>query len=464
MRSAASRWGARWALGMACAALAAPALAARLVSASPEGEAKQVRQVALAFSDPMAPLGDPARVPAPVTVACDGPDLPKGAGRWLDERRWVHEFERPLPGGVRCTLAWRADLKDAAGQPVTGLRPVAFRTGGPSVVSTQPWQGAQVEEHQHYVLRLDAPVDFASIARGAWCQADKLAERLPMEVVERDPLAKGRPDGDLPPGWSVTVRCKRPLPADSTVTLVWGKGVTAANGMARSADQRLRYTVRPAFTASFTCERPKADAPCLPLTPMTVSFSAPVPRVQAAAIRLAGGGKEVAPALPDDAEAVDSVRFPGPLPERTEFRIVLPAGLKDDSGRGLANASLFPLKVATGPMPPLAKFPAAPFGIVELDDPMLPITLRNVEPDLMVRGHQPARAASASSVRVTDEAQVPMMAETLSTSISLRAARTPASGLVWSSSETSSTRRPRTPPAALTASTTALAVLAMTGP
>ena len=41
---------------------------------------------------------------------------------------------------------------------------------------------------------------------------------------------------------------------------------------------------------------------------------------------------------------------------------------------------------------------------------------------------------SGATAVVTDEAQVPMMAETLSTSISLRAARTPASGLVWSSS------------------------------
>ncbi len=55
---------------------------------------------------------------------------------------------------------------------------------------------------------------------------------------------------------------------------------------------------------------------------------------------------------------------------------------------------------------------------------------------------------------VTAEAQVPMTAATLSTSMSLRAARTAASGLVWSSSLASSILRPSTPPAAFTSLTT----------
>ena len=43
--------------------------------------------------------------------------------------------------------------------------------------------------------------------------------------------------------------------------------------------------------------------------------------------------------------------------------------------------------------------------------------------------------ASGATAVVIDEAQVPRMAETPSTSISLRAARTAASGEVWVSSE-----------------------------
>jgi hypothetical protein len=45
--------------------------------------------------------------------------------------------------------------------------------------------------------------------------------------------------------------------------------------------------------------------------------------------------------------------------------VELPPQFKDAAGRTLSNANLFPLATATGNMPPLVKFAAAPFGIVE---------------------------------------------------------------------------------------------------
>ena len=55
--------------------------------------------------------------------------------------------------------------------------------------------------------------------------------------------------------------------------------------------------------------------------------------------------------------------------------------------------------MATGDTPPLAKFAAAPFGIVEPNaDAMLPVTLRHVQGDCAAAADgKPARAASASS-------------------------------------------------------------------
>src|SRR5215470_3004880 len=66
--------------------------------------------------------------------------------------------------------------------------------------------------------------------------------------------------------------------------------------------------------------------------------------------------------------------------------------------------------------------------------------------------------------RVTAEAQVATMATTLLTSISLRAARTPASALVWSSSWKSWMVRPLIPPALLIRSTTATTERCISGP
>ena len=53
---------------------------------------------------------------------------------------------------------------------------------------------------------------------------------------------------------------------------------------------------------------------------------------------------------------------------------MLPAGVKDESGRVLVNAARFPLDVRFGAAPPLVKF-AATFGILEAKQGgVLPVT------------------------------------------------------------------------------------------
>jgi hypothetical protein len=99
-----------------------------------------------------------------------------------------------------------------------------------------------------------------------------------------------------------------------------------------------------------------------------------------------------------DEHVLSNLRFWPVLPELTSLRIELPKDFKDASGRSLRNAANFPLKVATGAMPPLAKFAAAPFGIVErFAEPngaaLLPVTLRNVEAALAVQALNAAQAA-----------------------------------------------------------------------
>src|SRR5439155_2961119 len=175
---------------------------------------------------------------------------------------------------------------------------------------------------------------------------------------------------------------------NAEVKLVWGKGIASSSGVPTSADQALAYRVRPTFRASFSCDRVNKDAQCIPILPLTLSFTAPVAARDAARIRLVdGSGKayKAKPAKEDD--AITSVSFGPGLPENETFRIVLPSPLKDDAGRTLSNASSFPLKVRTDENPPLAKF-AADFGILErvLPDkstPLLPVTLRNVEAPLL---------------------------------------------------------------------------------
>ena len=98
----------------------------------------------------------------------------------------------------------------------------------------------------------------------------------------------------------------------------------------------------------------------------------------------------------DKATEVSEIAFPKPLAENAAFSVEMPATLRDNAGRALANASSFPLKVQTGSAPPIAKFAAAPFGIVERNaDAMLPVTLRHVQVDLRAPGAGASAAAQA---------------------------------------------------------------------
>ncbi|MEG2631711.1 MAG: hypothetical protein RSB42_12635, partial [Comamonas sp.] len=116
-------------------------------------------------------------------------------------------------------------------------------------------------------------------------------------------------------------------------------------------------------------------------------------RALAEAVRLQGGGTTLKPVIdegddpsvrPDPQGLVDGLRFEG-LAAQTSYQLQLPKDFKDAAGRTLRNAASFPLTVATGDMPPLVKFAASPFGIVErfAEGPqgpaLLPVTVRKVE-------------------------------------------------------------------------------------
>ena len=77
------------------------------------------------------------------------------------------------------------------------------------------------------------------------------------------------------------LQCKRRLPNNAQFRLVWGKGIVSESGVPTSLDQVLAYEVRDTFQARFTCDRVNKDAQCLPVLPMRLAFTAPVPRAAA---------------------------------------------------------------------------------------------------------------------------------------------------------------------------------------
>jgi hypothetical protein len=386
--------------------VAASAHAARVTAITPAGEAggTEVRQIVVRFDRAAVAAGNPL-APAPYTLQCEG-RAPAGQPRWLDAQRWAFDLEAPLGAGQRCVLRAVAGLRAPDGSALEGPAEHAFATGAPVVTQVQPWPGNRIEEDQHFLLRLNGAVDAASVRRHAWCEVDGLGERIGVRLVEGEAKAavlrqrRELRDGRDDPSRFVLLACERRFAPDGQVRLVWGAGIAAAGNPALVArnERRWQWPVRPRLLAEFSCERERANAPCLPLRPLVLRFNAPVQRAQALAVRLVPeGGAPAGPAINPAVDAEDrnafvsEVRFAAPLPENARFTLTLPARIEDETGRALANASSFPLAVATGALPPLAKFAAAPFGIVEAGrgaeaPALVPLTLRQVQADLAAAG------------------------------------------------------------------------------
>ena len=368
-----------------------PALAqqqARVDQFSPQGTVKNVRQVHARFSEPMVPLGDPRPPENPFVMQC--PE--KGTGRWVDGRNWVFDFDRNLPAGIRCEFRLRDGLKTLAGNSVGGPQQFVFSTGGPAILSSRPFEGSDsVDDEQIFLLELDSETVERSVLANTSFTVEKVPDRIGVRIVTGEPrdaiLRAEYPRAEYRPPHTLLIQAVRRFPAGARVSLVWGRGISAPGGVATETDQVLPFIVRTPFTASFHCQRENSQAECVPVSPMRLYFSAPVLWIDVRGSVLKGsGGKRWSPKRPgsdeeEDARFVTDLRFEGPFPERSAFTIEIPAGLKDDSGRSLSNAGAFPITVRTDEYPPLAKF-SADFGILEWKgNPLLPVTLRNVEAD-----------------------------------------------------------------------------------
>lgn len=367
------------------------------VQLSPKGEVKNVAQITARFPEPMVPFGEPERA-APYEVNCQ--PRQEGKGRWLDSYLWAFDFAKVLPGAVRCELLPKDGLVSAKGNPIAAPRG-GFDTGGPAVTWQEPFDGAQnIDERQVFLLGLSAAATPESLAANTWCEVAGIGERIGAKALAGEELARvfegqkrtlrhfretwvrAHPGAKASEAPIVALTCARQLPPKSEVTLVWGAGIAANTGVATRMPAKFTFKTRAQFTARVNCSRLNAKSDCLPILPIELQFSAPVARELLAQAKLiASDGTSFKGKIAEEPDEGERLVFPGPFPERADLSVELPPKLRDDAGRGLANAHRFPVKLRTDESPPLAKFPGR-FGIIEASDPVLPVTLRNLEAEI----------------------------------------------------------------------------------
>lgn len=354
-------------------------------SFAPQGTVKYPRQVRVVFSDPMVAFGDP-RGPEPFTVKCTRP----GKGLWEDSRTWIYEFSEEIPSGENCQFIGKKDLKNERGEAWSGDSDFSFETGGPAVTRVSPSEDDSLEQKPAFALWLDAATDSASAVQNTYLLVEGLPERIPVNLLTgkvRDEIIRSAnrymygEEKKVSPERILVVQSSRVLPADKRIQLVWGKGIRSSTGSVTTEDQYFAYHTEKPFRAEFNCERENAKAGCLPIASLQLSFNSSVPAKFYNQIRLRSGKTVRGPKKQEKPEDFSYVSFDGPFPPNTKFQIELPKSIRDEKGRALSNIGKFPLAVATGPYSPLAKF-AATFGILEAQDPVLPISVRKLEGEL----------------------------------------------------------------------------------
>ena len=215
-----------------------------------------------------------------------------------------------LPPGVRCTVVARPGFQSHTGEALRGTTSHQFQTGGPFVRQILPGSWTPVEEEQFFILQLNGPATPESVQAHVWCALQGVGERVPVRLIDgpqRRELLRAQgleAAAAKEPQALYTLACNRRFTSGTQVQLVYGKGVATPSGLANSVERRTTYKVRDAFAAEFACERENAQAGCLPIRPMLLSFNAPVPRKLAAAIRLKSAKETLKPQIDGGAEGV----------------------------------------------------------------------------------------------------------------------------------------------------------------
>jgi uncharacterized protein YfaS (alpha-2-macroglobulin family) len=383
------------ALAVACASgfAAGPLHAAGVLSISPQGEARDVRQVAVRFDADMVPLGQSDGT-EPATLQCS-PQTPEGRARWTGPRAWAFEFAADVRGGTRCNVVFKPGLKTLAGDAVTTPPMASFVAGPYGFFGSYPAEGAEVAPDQVFLLRHYAPPptdDPQTLAAGFTCEqrdGDK-AVRQPAVAVTGAALAAAVRAAPRGVAYALGLRCAQPLPEGVQLRLS-----QAAVGNAEP--KRFNYTVRPRFTAKVGCtvlDDPQGGKGCDPRRPVSLDFSSGIGLARAGTVRLTDGqGADLSFDITDrwrldEARQLRAMPPKGSFGEATRFTVRLPDDLRDVLGRPLVNAAEFPKTVDFARLPPYLGA-ANPLAVMPwqagASDAMAAFAVRRVEKSVPLR-------------------------------------------------------------------------------
>ena len=236
----------------------------------------------------------------------------KGTGRWIDGKNWSYDFDRDLPSGVSCVFRLKKRAQVTCRQVYCHQTSFRFNTGA-SVITAQPYEGDEYsDEQQRLVYFLDGDPDDTALTQTVYCSIEGIKERVGIRLLtgseKNDFLKSIGHDKDQAP---VTVfDCRQQFPPHARIDIIWGKGVKSKTGIATTKDQKISYKTRTPFSVTFRCMKEDPKANCMPLSPMNLEFSSPVPWNFVRDITLKKEkGQQMKPSKIDYSHAIDTCFF-----------------------------------------------------------------------------------------------------------------------------------------------------------
>jgi hypothetical protein len=287
-----------------------------------------------------------------------------------------------------------------------------------------------IAEYQHFAIKFSKPLRTASLRNNLYCEASSIGEKVGaalLGAVDRAAILKAAGVSDTPE-W-LTVRCLQRFPFKSHITVSFSADVEYTSGGKLGQQSQATYTVWGDTGFRVDCARENARSDCIPFRPITVRFDAEIDAKAREKIVLKGEGgktyrpfKSRSPADPFQHNPETDVIFYERLPESARLELVFPDSLKDRYGRpvGIKEGSVRErFYVRTGEYPPLVKF-SGRFGIIERNaEPVLPVTVRNLEPAPEkpapeVAGNAPPKTgARMRTLAVTGEEEIVLLNQKL---------------------------------------------------
>lgn len=328
----------------------------RVLRHSPEGEVQLAHQLSITFSQPMITISSQTEAAAQVPMKLE--PQPPGQWRWVGTRTLLFDPEDGrMPMATEYRVAVPAGTQSAVGGRLDQTHEFRFSTPAPRLVRQLP-AGAPTVLQPVILMQFDQAIDADAVRantrligpRGDTPRLERLAAdaQAVIDIIEGE-------QGDWIDGRWLAIRPSRALQRGSTYRVEIAAGLGSLEGpRASDAAQGWSFSTHAPFAVeSWGCGwQAQRRTDCDPDDVWTVRFNNPVD-----AASLNPDAIQVEPAVPEfEASAFGAhLRIQGDFAPHTNYRLVLPASLRDTFKQALRRDHT--LEFATGEGRPLLMVP-----------------------------------------------------------------------------------------------------------